>query len=163
MFKLLFFKATKKTLGPDFWISIFGGRLVIDCICTFESKYYFVLILFYIGYGSPGLYNCMCVSEQFKDDAPHRMQSLLPITTMFVVLPLPFFCRDIQKENTLVKTREDVWRRCERKKKHFSTRSSKLGNMAAANLATFCHFQPPTKKRTYFCLSNLGFSYRVLC
>ena len=27
--------------------SIFGGRLVIDCLATFFSRYYFVLILFY--------------------------------------------------------------------------------------------------------------------
>ena len=46
VFKLLFFKATKKTLGADFWNSIFGGRFEIDCISTFFSQYYFVLILF---------------------------------------------------------------------------------------------------------------------
>ena len=37
--KLLFFKATKKTLGADFLISIFGGRLLRNCISTFFSQY----------------------------------------------------------------------------------------------------------------------------
>ena len=46
VFKLLFFKATKKTLGTDFVNSKFGECLVVDCISTFFSQYYFVLILF---------------------------------------------------------------------------------------------------------------------
>ena len=39
VYKLLFFKAAKKTLGAHFWISIFGGRLLIYCISTFFSQY----------------------------------------------------------------------------------------------------------------------------
>ena len=48
MFKLLFFQSNQKALATDFWNSIFGGCVVIDCISTFLSQYYFVLILFYM-------------------------------------------------------------------------------------------------------------------
>ena len=46
--KFLFFKATQKTPGADFWNSIFGGCLVIDCLFTFFIQYYFDLILFHM-------------------------------------------------------------------------------------------------------------------